>query len=316
LFITLPDYFATRDTVGDLRAFLREKVLGDVHTDVDQKDQFTRELAAAIFQQSVIWLLDGFDELTPRERGLLIQELARLTRFVLTTREVRPEASCSFEATGQLLSIDYRAALEYISARYSPQARSHIEQWCERQYEARDVLSAGWWLEQIAELAADPAQVLNLSTILDRAISRRLSTRARFQHTGSIDYYALARAALRSLAFESLGFRRVNAEDPHRLTLSQLTYAWRRRSPEPEAIFLEIIGSTGLLLQDGEHWRFPAELVRDELAAEFMESEGFLQAKHLLYPQVERSIGVWAAQSMRANQVQQVVDLLILLRDL
>ncbi len=40
-----------------------------------QKDQFTRELAAAIFQQAVIWLLDGFDELTPRERGLLTQEL-------------------------------------------------------------------------------------------------------------------------------------------------------------------------------------------------------------------------------------------------
>ena len=250
-----------------------------MHTDADQKEQFTRELAAAMFEQAVIWLLDGFDELTPRERGLLIQELTRLNRFVLTTRQVEPEANHSFEATGQLLSIDYRDALEYISARYSPQARLRIEQWCERQYEARGVLTAGWWLEETAELAADPTQVLNLSTILDRAISRRLSTRARFQHTGSTDYYALARAALRSLAFESLGLKRVNDEDPQRLTLSQLTYAWRRRSPEPEAIFMEIIGSTGLLLQDGEHWRFAAELVRDELVAEFMESEGFLQSR-------------------------------------
>ncbi|NTW37813.1 MAG: hypothetical protein HGB17_17255, partial [Syntrophobacteraceae bacterium] len=76
--------------------------------------------------------------------------------------------------------------------------------------------------------------------------------------------------ALRSLAMESLGLNRMNADDPQHLTLSQLTYAWRRLSPEPEAIFLEIISSTGLLLQDGEHWRFAAELVRDELAAEFI----------------------------------------------
>jgi hypothetical protein len=316
LFIALPEYFAVRDKIGDLRTFLREKVFGQVHTAAEQKDQFTRELAAAIFQQSVIWLLDGFDELTPRERGLLVQELARLNRFVLTTRQVGPEASRPFEATGQLQSIDYRDALEYISACYSPQARSRIEQWCERQYEARDVLTAGWWLEQTAELAADPAQVLNLSTILDRAISRRLSTRARFQNTGSTDYYALARAALRSLAIESLGLNRVSTEDPQRLTLSQLTYAWRRRSPEPEAIFLEIVGSTGLLLQDGEHWRFATELVRDELAAEFMELEGFLQANQLLYPQVEQPIGFWAARSMRANQSQRVTDLLTMLRNL
>ena len=235
---------------------------------------------------------------------------------MLTTRQVKPEPSRAFEATGQLLSIDYRDALEYISARYSPHARLRIEEWCERQYEARDVLTAGWWLEQTAELAADLAQVLNLSTILDRAISRRLSTRARFQHTGSTDYYALARAALRSLAIESLGLNRVSTEDPQRLTLSQLTYAWRRRSPEPEAIFLEIIGSTGLLLQDDEHWRFAAELVRDELAAEFMEAEGFLQIAQVLYPQVEQPIGLWAARLMRAGHASRVVDLLTVLREL
>jgi hypothetical protein len=316
LFITLPEYFAVRDKLGDLPTFLREKVFGQVHTDAEQKDQFTRELAAAIFQQAVIWLLDGYDELTPRERGLLIQELARLNRYVLTTRQVEPAASRPFEATGQLLVIEYRDALEYIGARYSPRATLRIKEWCERQYEARSVLTAGWWLEQTAELAADPAQVLNLSTILDRAISRRLSTRARFQHTGSTDYYALARAALRSLAIESLGLNRVSTEDPQRLTLNQLTYAWRRRSPEPEAIFLEIIGSTGLLLQDGEHWRFAAELVRDELAAEFMEAEGFLQADQVLYPQVEQPIGFWAARLMRAGHAQRVVELLTVLRDL
>ncbi|NTU63898.1 MAG: hypothetical protein HGB05_10990, partial [Chloroflexi bacterium] len=95
-----------------------------------------------------------------------------------------------------------------------------------------------------------------------------------------------------------------------------MTYAWRRRSPEPEAIFLEMVGSTGLLLQEGEHWRFAAELVRDELAAELMEAEGFLQANHLLYPQVEQSIGFWAARLMRAGHMQHVVDLLTALRDL
>jgi hypothetical protein len=316
LFIVLPEYYSARDKIGDLPTFLREKVFGQMHPDAEQKDQFTRELAAAIFQRSVIWLLDGFDELTPRERGLLIHELGRLNHFVLTTRQVEPEASRSFEATGQLLPIDYRDALEYISAGYSPRVRQRIEKWCERQYEARDVLTAGWWLEQTAELAADPTQVLNLSAILDRAISRRLSTRARFQHTGSTDYYALTRAALRSLAFESLGFHRVNAEDPQRLTLNQLTYAWRRRSPEPEAIFLEMIGSTGLLLQESEHWRFGAELVRDELAAEYMESEGFVLPDQVLYPQVEQPIGFWAARLMRANQIQRVVDLLTALREL
>jgi hypothetical protein len=316
LFIILPDYFNARDKIGDLAIFIREKIFGHWHPDTAEKDQFARELAEADRDQRVIWLLDGFDELTPRERGLLIQEFGQLKRFVLTTRQVGPEASRPFEATGQLQSIDYRDALEYISAHYSPQARSRIVEWCERQYEARDVLTAGWWLEQTAELAADHTQVLNLSTILDRAISQRLSTRARFQHTGSADYYTLARAALRSLAMESLGLNRANADDPQRLTLSQLTYAWRRRSPEPEAIFLEVIGSTGLLLQDGEHWRFPAELVRDELAAEFMEAEGFLQADQILYPQVEQPIGLWAARLMRAGHAQRVVDLLTVLRDL
>ena len=284
LFITLPTYFDARDKVGNLPAFAREEIFGQWHPAAADKEAFAGELAEARRERRVIWLLDGFDELTPHERGLLTQELDHLDRFVLTTRQVGPEASRPFEATGQLLSIDYHDALEYISARYSPQARLRIEQWCERQYEVRDVLTAGWWLEQTAQLADDPAQVLSLSTILEHALSRRLTARARFQHTGSTDYYALARAALRGLAFESLGLNRLNAEDPQRLTLSQLTYAWRRRSPEPESIFMEIIGSTGLLLQEGEHWRFPAELVRDELAAEFMELEGFLQANQLLYP--------------------------------
>jgi hypothetical protein len=316
LFIALPEYFAAHDKLSDLSTFLREKVFGQVHPDAEQKDQFTRELATTIFQQSVIWLLDGFDELTPRERGLLIQEIGRLNRFVLTTRQVKPEASRPVEATAQLWPIDYRDGLEYVSARYSPHARQRIEQWCERQYEARGVLTTGWCLDETAQLAADPTQVLNLSAILDRAISRRLSTRARFQHTGSTDYYALARAALRSLAFESLGLKRVNDQDPQHLTLNQLTYAWRRRSPEPEAIFLEIIGSTGLLLQDGEHWQFPAELVRDELAAECMESEGFVLPDQVLYPQVEQPISFWAARLVRANQVQRAVDLLIAIHDL
>ena len=316
LFITLPTYFDARDKVGNLPAFAREEIFGQWHPAAADKEAFAGELAEARRERRVIWLLDGFDELTPHERGLLTQELDHLDRFVLTTRQVGPEASRPFEATGQLLSIDYHDALEYISARYSPQARLRIEQWCERQYEVRDVLTAGWWLEQTAQLADDPAQVLSLSTILEHALSRRLTARARFQHTGSTDYYALARAALRGLAFESLGLNRLNAEDPQRLTLSQLTYAWRRRSPEPESIFMEIIGSTGLLLQEGEHWRFPAELVRDELAAEFMELEGFLQANQLLYPQVEQPIGFWAARLMRANQSRQVVDLLTVLHDL
>ena len=316
LFITLPAYFDARDKVGDLPAFAREEIFGQWHPAAADKEAFARELAEARRERRVIWLLDGFDELTPHERGLLTQELDHLDRFVLTTRQVGPEASRPLDATGQLQSIDYHDALEYISARYSPQARLRIEQWCERQYEARGVLAAGWWLEQTAQLADDPAQVLSLSTILDRAIGRRLSMRARFQHTGSTDYYALARAALRSLAFESLGLNRLNAEDPQRLTLSQLTYAWRRRSPEPESIFMEIIGSTGLLLQKGEQWRFPTELVRDELAAEFMELEGFLQANQLLYPQVEQPIGFWAARSMRANQSQRVIDLLTMLHNL
>jgi hypothetical protein len=316
IFVALSAYFEAHDKVGDLSIFLRENIFGHWHPDAGEKEQFARELAEADRDRRVIWLLDGYDELTPRERGLLIQELARLNRFVLTTRQVKPEASRLFEATGQLQSIDYRDALEYISARYSPRARLRIEEWCERQYEARSMLAAGWWLEQTAELADDPTQVLSLSTILDRAISQRLSVRARFQHTGSTDYYALARAALRSLAFESLGLKRLTAEDPQRLPLSQLTYAWRRRSPDPEAIFMEIIGSTGLLLQEGEHWRFAAELVRDELAAEFMESESFVLPDQVLYPQVEQPIGFWSVRLMRSNQVQQVVDLLTALRDL
>ena len=74
LFITLPAYFNARDKVGDLPAFAREEIFGQWHPAAADKDAFAHELAEARRERRVIWLLDGFDELTPRERGLLIQE--------------------------------------------------------------------------------------------------------------------------------------------------------------------------------------------------------------------------------------------------
>jgi hypothetical protein len=316
VFVALPAYFNTRVKVDDLPSFVREKVFGQLHPDLADKEAFAGELAKAIRERRVIWLLDGYDELTPRERGLLNQELEHLDRFVLSTRRVSPEARRSIEATLQLTHLDRNEALEYISARYSANARSRIEAWYERQYEARSVLTSGLWLEEMAQLANDSSQVLSLTTVLDKAITRQLSTRARFQNATSADIYTLARAALRSLAFESLSARWPNGEDPHRLNRSQLIFAWRSHSSEPEAIFFEMIGSTGLLLEEGDQWRFPSDLVRDEFAAEFIQAEGLILSGRALYPQYERPIGFWAARLMRARQSQRVVDLLIALRDL
>ncbi|CAG0933925.1 hypothetical protein TFLX_03278 [Thermoflexales bacterium] len=316
IFVPLPAYFDARDKAGDLSTFVREKVFGHWHPGTTEKDQFARELAEAIRDQRAIWLLDGYDELTPRERGLLNQELQHLDRFVLTTRQIRPETRRSIEATVQLANIDRSEALDYISTRYSADARSRIEAWCERQYEAPNVLTSGWWLEETAQLAHDPSQALTLTTVLDKAVTRQLSTRARFQSATSADIYALARTALGSLAFESLSPKWLSGEEPDRLNRSQLVFAWRRRSTEPESIFFEVISSTGLLLEEGEQWCFPSDLVRDELAAEFIQAEGFILSGRALYPQYERPIGFWAARLMLARQPQRVADILTALRDL
>ncbi|HTP08950.1 MAG TPA: hypothetical protein VMP08_11910 [Anaerolineae bacterium] len=316
VFVSLSTYFNVRDNLGDFSTYVREKVFGHQHPDTAEKDQFARELAEAIRDQRAIWLLDGYDELTPRERGLLNQELEHLDRFVLTTRQIKPETRRTIEATWQLIRIDRVKALEYISTRYSANARLRIEAWCERQYEAPSVLTSGWWLEETAQLAHDSSQVLTLTAVLDKAISRQLSTRARFQTVTSTDIVALTRRALSSLAFESLGRQRRNGEEPNRFNRNQLVFAWRSRSSEPEAIFFEVLGSTGLLLEEGELWHFSSDLVRDELAAEFIQAEGFLLSGQALYPQYERPIGWWAARLMLARQPQRVVDLLNALRDL
>jgi hypothetical protein len=316
VFIALTMYFNVRDNTGDLSTFVREKVFGRQHPDTADKDQFARELAEAIRDQRAIWLLDGYDDLTPRERGLLNQELEHLDRFVLTTRQIKPETRRTIEATWQLTRIDRVEALEYVSTRYSANARSRLEAWCEQQHEAPSVLTAGWWLEETALLAHDPSQVLSLTTVLDKAITRQLATHARFQSTTSVDIYALARTALESLAFESLNPKRLSSEEPNRLNHNQLVFAWRSRSTEPEAIFFEVIRSTGLLVEEGEQWRFPSDLVRDELAAEFIQAEGFILSGQALYPQYERPIGWWAARLVRAGHAQHVVGLLNVLRDL
>lgn len=157
---------------------------------------------------------------------------------------------------------------------------------------------------------------MSLTTVLERAISRQLSARARFQSATSVGIYALVRNALSSLAFESLNPKWLSGEEPDRLSRSQLVFAWRSRSTEPEAIFFEVIGSTGLLLEEGDQWRFPNEFVRDEFAAEFIQAEGFMLSGRALYPQFERPMSFWAAKLMRARQSQRVVDLLTALRGL
>ena len=316
IIIPLPAYFNARDKVGDLAGFVREQVFGHWQPDQVEKDQFARELAQAMREQRVIWLLDGYDELTPRERGLLNQELERLERFVVTTRQVKPAGRRPIEATLHLMPIERTEALEYVSVRYSPNARSRLEDWCERHYEALHMLTTGWWLAETAQLAHEPSQALSLTSVLDRAISQQLAARARVQSSTSADIYTLARNALSSLAFESLSPKRLSGEESDRLSRSQLVFAWRSRTTEPEAIFFEVIGSTGLLLEAGDQWRFPNEFVCDELAAEFIQTEGFMLSGRALYPQFERPLSFWAARLLGARQSQRVIDLLTTLRDL
>ncbi len=314
--VSLSAYFDAREKVGDLASFVREKVFGHWQPDAADRDAFARELAEAVRDQRAVWLLDGYDELTPRERGLLNQELEREERWALTTRQVRPEARRPIEVTLQLTHIGRNDALEYVGTRYSANVRSRIETWCTRHTAATNALTSGWWLAETARLADDPSQVLSLATVLEKAISRQLSARARFQISTSADVYALARNTLGNLAFDSLSPKWRSGKDPDRFSRAQLILAWRNRSAEPEALFFEVIGSTGLLLEDGERWRFPNEFVRDKLAAEFIQSEDFMLSGRALYPQFERPLSFWAARLLEARQPQRVVDLLTILRDL
>lgn len=315
VFVPLSKYFDARGKLSDLSSFVREDILGQWHPDVADKEAFARELAQGIRDRRVVWLLDGYDELTPRERGLLNQELERLERFVLTTRRVRPESNRRVEATLHLDRINRTDALEFVSARYSPGARARLEAWCQRNYEAEYVLENGLLLDEAAKLADDPTEVLSLATVLERAITRQLSTRTRFQRETSADVYALARGALGNIAFESLNPRVQSDDDKQRFNQRALVVAWRGQSSDPESIFFEVVASTGLLLEDGEEWQFPSEFIRDELAAEDILREGFMLSGRALFPQFERALSFWAAKLVRSGQHQRVVDLLTTLQD-
>ena len=100
--VTLSIYFDAREKGDDLSGFVREKIFGQWYPDTSDKQAFARELAEAIRDRRVVWLLDGYDELTLRERGLFNQELERLDRFVLTTRRIKPEIHRPSEVTLQL----------------------------------------------------------------------------------------------------------------------------------------------------------------------------------------------------------------------
>ncbi len=313
--VPLPDYFDHQPQMGDVAHYVREKVFGHWQPNPAAKDQFADELAHALRDRRVVWLLDGYDELMPRERGLLHQELERLERFVLTTRRVAPELSRLIDATLHLAGISLNQALEVALIRYSPEAQDRLKTWCQRDLEAHQIVESGLLLDEASKLASDSTQPLGLPIVLERAITRQLSTRARFQSKTSLDVYAVARQALTEIAFESLNLHWVPLGQEKDIQRSKLVSAWRTRSTEPEAIFFEVVTSTGLLMEEGEMWLFASDFFRDELASEYLQREGaYALRERWLFPQYERPVSGWTAQLMRDGQHARVITLLETLR--
>jgi hypothetical protein len=193
VFVSLPDYFDHQSHVGDLAGFVREKIFGHWHPDSTEKEQFARELAQALRERRVAWLLDGYDELTPAHRLEAVRELASLERFVVTTRAIRPIPGLKVNAQAHLLRVELPDTHEDADALLPMQLRVQIEDWFDSDADNRQTLQSGLMLSEAVKLAENPIGGLHLAGILDPAIAHQMATHARFHNASSIDLVKLNR---------------------------------------------------------------------------------------------------------------------------
>ena len=306
--VSLPEYI-DGDTVGDVRGFVIKTIFAAWYPDVREQEAFERELAKARRDQRVVWFLDGYDELMPVERLQAVRDIEQLDRFVLTTRKTRPTLSRNIEAHLELDKMVYADALGFVEAEFSLDARNRLEQWLRTNDESRRILECGIFLDAAARIASDPAPPLSLYAILDQAIYRLLS-RARFQSTSDTDLVERICLALGDLALASLDPRFHVTSNRNRFATEELLSAWRRNHENSESAFIEVITSTGLLIGDGDQWEFFSDLIRDTLAAQFMDKMKLTLTARRLYPQYQRVFALWTDRLARAGQHQRIADVL------
>lgn len=308
IWISLSEY-ARSEPSSDLANFVTDHVFSRWHPDLTERDSFRRELAQAIREQRVVWLIDGYDELSQSQQTNAIREIALLDRFVLTTRTGQPAFSREIDAQVQLLSINFDEALALLDIAY-PDTRERISNWAHHNSDVQHALGNRLLLRQAAELAhATPAN-LNLAAVLDRAITHQLMTHVRLSGSGESDLIKHTRLMLGKLAWQTLNPTREATLSREQVTTHELRAAWSADAQPAAEPPYDILRATGLLSEEIIHWRFWSEPIRDELAAEFALSEQLIRVDLAFYPQYQRVLAFWAARQISDKQLGVVVEFL------
>jgi hypothetical protein len=266
-------------------------------------------LSKAERDQRVIWLLDGYDELSPTQQATANREIALLDRFILTTRTSQPVLNRRIDAEVQLLPIDRDNALAFIEVAY-PTARSSMSDWMHDNTDVQRALSSGLILRQAAEVAQDSPQWLQLTAALDRAITQQMMTHVRLRSTVDSDVVSRARIALGHLAWQVLSPQRELDRDRNQVSDHELRATWNAQNNASEDSFYDILRATGLLSKEANGWNFWSDLIRDELAAEYAVTENLIHTELAYYPQYVRIIAFWAAKLIHGKQPGIVIEFL------
>jgi hypothetical protein len=115
---------------------------------------------------------------------------------------------------------------------------------------------------------------------------------------------------LGDLAWQALSPQRDPKHDRNHVTDSEMQATWDKHTQESVGPFRDIVRSTGLLLEAEDHWEFWSDLIRNELAAEHAMTHGLDLCEWAFYPLYERTLGFWAAKSLRAGNAGRVIELL------
>ncbi|MFN8595297.1 MAG: NACHT domain-containing protein, partial [Anaerolineae bacterium] len=306
VWVSLPEYFS-REASSDFPGFVSDHVFARWYP--ENRETFRSELSQAERKRQVVWLLDGYDELSPTQRTTVNREIALLDRFVLTTRTSQPALNHPLNAQVQLLPIDRDDALAFIEALH-PTTRGSISDWMDHNADVQRALTNSLILRQAAEVVQDSPQGLQLTAVLNRAITEQMMTHVHLRSTVDSDVISRARIALGHLAWQVLSPQRELDRDRNQVSDHELRAAWNVQNNPPEDLFYDILRATGLLSKDANGWNFWSDLIRDELAAECAVTEKLIHTELAYYPQYTRVIAFWVAKLMSSQQPQPAIELL------
>jgi hypothetical protein len=306
VWVSLPEYLS-RESSSDISSFISDHVFARWHP--EDRETFRRELSKAERNQRVIWLLDGYDELSPTQQATANREIALLDKFILTTRTSQPVLNRRIDARVQLLPIDRDDALALIDAAH-PTARSSIADWMHRNTDVQHALTSALILRQAAEVAQNSPQDLQLTAVLDRAITEQMVTHVHVRNTVDSDVISRARIALGHLAWQVLSPQRELDRDRNQVSVHELRAIWNAQNNAPEDSFYDFLRATGLLSKEVNGWNFWSDLIRDEFAAEYAVTENLIHTELAYYPQYVRVIAFWAAKLIRGQQSGIVIEFL------